>query len=111
LAHPVFCHFLGTGASCIYPLLGAKLYGWHFFATDVDKESIRVAEINVEKNLLSEHILVLPTDGKHALEVRELVGNRKNPNPNRMFEKLKEKNGALRPGETQPTGFQKLILF
>uniref|UniRef100_A0A914DWJ5 U6 small nuclear RNA (adenine-(43)-N(6))-methyltransferase n=1 Tax=Acrobeloides nanus TaxID=290746 RepID=A0A914DWJ5_9BILA len=59
---------IGTGASCIYPLLGAKLYGWHFFATDVDKESIRVAEINVEKNFLSEHILVLPTDGKHALQ-------------------------------------------
>ena len=30
---------VGTGASCIYPLLGAKM-GWRFLATDVDAESV-----------------------------------------------------------------------
>lgn len=27
---------IGTGASAIYPLLGAKVYGWAFIATDID---------------------------------------------------------------------------
>ena len=33
---------VGTGASCIYPLLGARM-GWRFLATDVDEESVQNA--------------------------------------------------------------------
>ena len=33
---------VGTGASCIYPLLGAKM-GWRFLATDIDEESVQNA--------------------------------------------------------------------
>ena len=35
---------VGTGASCIYPLLGNALYHWEFIATDIDPESIASAE-------------------------------------------------------------------
>ena len=28
---------IGTGASLIYPLLGSKVYGWSFTATDIDR--------------------------------------------------------------------------
>lgn len=41
---------IGTGASCIYPLLGTALYGWHFVATDINADSLRAAEHNVALN-------------------------------------------------------------
>ena len=27
---------IGTGASCIYPILGQRTYGWQFVASDID---------------------------------------------------------------------------
>ncbi len=41
---------IGTGASCIYPLLGQRQYQWHFTATDIDPISIKVAENIVKAN-------------------------------------------------------------
>lgn len=35
---------VGTGASCIYPLIGAREYGWRFVGTEVDPASARWAE-------------------------------------------------------------------
>ena len=46
----------GTGASAIYPLLGAKLHDWHFFATEVDQASVDYAEQNVTQNGLDQLI-------------------------------------------------------
>ncbi len=34
---------VGTGASLIYPILGAKEYGWRMVGTDIDATSLRVA--------------------------------------------------------------------
>ena len=34
---------IGTGASLIYPILGAREYGWKFVGTDVNPRSIKVA--------------------------------------------------------------------
>ena len=51
----------GTGASCIYPLLGAKLNGWHFLATEVDKLSVSFAEENVKQNGLESKIKGIST--------------------------------------------------
>ncbi|XP_073902708.1 RNA N(6)-adenosine-methyltransferase METTL16 isoform X3 [Castor canadensis] len=47
---------IGTGASCIYPLLGATLNGWYFLATEVDDMCFNYAKKNVEQNNLSELI-------------------------------------------------------
>ncbi len=44
---------IGTGASCIYPLLGHSIYKWNFVATDIDRESLEVAQKIVDKNKLS----------------------------------------------------------
>lgn len=41
---------IGTGASCIYPILGASVYGWSFVASDIDPLSINRAEINIAAN-------------------------------------------------------------
>ena len=34
---------IGTGASCIYPLLGRAQLGWRFLATDIDPASVAAA--------------------------------------------------------------------
>ena len=47
---------LGTGASCIYPLLGAKINGWKFCASEIDEMSYRFACENVKRNHLEEDI-------------------------------------------------------
>jgi 23S rRNA (adenine1618-N6)-methyltransferase len=41
---------IGTGANCIYPLIGAREYGWHFVATDVDPVAIKSARGLVAAN-------------------------------------------------------------
>lgn len=39
---------IGTGASAIYPLIGACEYGWSFVGADIDANSLRWAQKNVE---------------------------------------------------------------
>ncbi|KAK0385649.1 hypothetical protein NLU13_6826 [Sarocladium strictum] len=56
---------IGTGASCIYPLLGCAQRPWSFIATDIDSESLSYAQRNVHMNNLEHRIKVVsrqPTD-------------------------------------------------
>lgn len=41
---------VGTGASCVYPLIGHAIYGWKFIASDIDDESLEWAAKNIESN-------------------------------------------------------------
>ncbi|KAJ0667876.1 putative 23S rRNA (adenine(1618)-N(6))-methyltransferase [Helianthus annuus] len=41
---------IGTGANCIYPLLGASLLGWSFVGSDVTDVALEWAEKNVKNN-------------------------------------------------------------
>lgn len=45
---------IGTGASCIYPLLAYKACGWRMVATDVDDVALVSARNLVERNALAE---------------------------------------------------------
>jgi len=47
---------IGTGASCIYPLLGNAEYNWQFVGTDIDKKSLDRANKILKKNKLTEFI-------------------------------------------------------
>ena len=47
---------IGTGASCIYPILGQSEYDWHFVASDVDPISIKVANEIIASNKLGKKI-------------------------------------------------------
>jgi len=47
---------IGTGATCIYPLLGNAEYGWGFVGTDIDKSSLAIANNIVKTNKLSNQI-------------------------------------------------------
>lgn len=41
---------IGTGASCIYPILAQRCYKWQFVASDVDPESIASSQQIIDKN-------------------------------------------------------------
>ncbi|KAK5868587.1 hypothetical protein PBY51_009587 [Eleginops maclovinus] len=58
---------IGTGASCIYPLLGATMNGWYFLATEVDDICFDYATKNVEQNSLSDLIKVVKVPQKTLL--------------------------------------------
>ena len=50
---------IGTGASAIFPLLGCRMHRtWHFWATEVDKLSVRCAQENIRRNRLGDRIHV-----------------------------------------------------
>ena len=47
---------IGTGASCIYPLLGNSVYKWKFLGTDIDEYSLQNAGRIINKNNLNSEI-------------------------------------------------------
>ena len=48
---------IGTGASCIFPLLGCRLRSnWNFVGTELDSQSAIAASQNVNRNLLQHRI-------------------------------------------------------
>ncbi|KAG6000925.1 hypothetical protein E4U21_004876 [Claviceps maximensis] len=58
---------IGTGASCIYPLLGCAQRPWSFVATDIDSSNLEWATANVRRNDLSHRISVVPRSPDSAL--------------------------------------------
>ena len=49
---------IGTGATCIYPLLGNAVYGWSFVGTDIDLDSLDAAQDIIDDNDLDPQILL-----------------------------------------------------
>ena len=49
---------IGTGATCIYPLLGVKEYDWNFVATDIELDSLDTAQDIISDNNLEAKILL-----------------------------------------------------
>lgn len=47
---------IGTGANCIYPLIGQREYGWRFVGTDIDETALRSAKTIVQANRLDASI-------------------------------------------------------
>lgn len=41
---------IGTGANCIYPILGNRIYDWKFIGTDIDPVAIKHASSIIEAN-------------------------------------------------------------
>ncbi|KAH3870787.1 RNA N6-adenosine-methyltransferase mettl16-like isoform X2 [Dreissena polymorpha] len=50
---------IGSGSSCIYPLLGCRQNGWSFLASEVDDENILFARKNIEQNAMGDKIKVV----------------------------------------------------
>ena len=47
---------VGTGANCIYPLLGQHDYGWRFIASDIDAQALASAQQTLVANALDKVI-------------------------------------------------------
>lgn len=41
---------IGTGANCIYPILGTQSYGWQFVASDVNPQALKSARFIIQSN-------------------------------------------------------------
>jgi 23S rRNA (adenine1618-N6)-methyltransferase len=46
----VKCLDIGTGASCIYPIIGVAEYGWSFIGSDINKTSLASSQQIIEGN-------------------------------------------------------------
>lgn len=59
---------IGTGANCIYPILGCCSYGWSFVGSDIDPVSIATAKVIVKSNRkLQNRVKLRLQSDKHAI--------------------------------------------
>ncbi|KAH8678581.1 hypothetical protein BGZ60DRAFT_401371 [Tricladium varicosporioides] len=66
---------IGTGASCIYPMLGcAQRPKWRFIGTDIDEKSMEFARKNVLQNQLQNRIKLLQTQKSDTLLPLDKIG-------------------------------------
>lgn len=58
---------IGTGANCIYPIIGSQSYGWNYIGSDIDPKSIENAQkiIDANDNLKNKIKLRLQKDKNH----------------------------------------------
>ncbi|MFC6268553.1 23S rRNA (adenine(1618)-N(6))-methyltransferase RlmF [Frigoriflavimonas asaccharolytica] len=54
---------IGTGASCIYPIIGVAEYSWDFIATDTDSKSLESAAKIIKNNTILEDKVQLRLQG------------------------------------------------
>lgn len=60
---------IGTGATCIYPLLGKAIYNWQFVASDIDADSLKNAQKIIDKNNFKDDIVLrFQKDENHILK-------------------------------------------
>ncbi|KAK3859330.1 hypothetical protein Pcinc_034547 [Petrolisthes cinctipes] len=59
---------IGTGASCVYPLLAARKLGWNLVATETDNINFTAATTNVNNNDLQDTIIVKKVDEKTVFQ-------------------------------------------
>ena len=61
---------IGTGANCIYPILGSQSYKWNFVASDIDPVSVENSKkiIDSNDNLKDKVIVKLQEDKNHLFK-------------------------------------------
>ncbi len=67
----VKCLDIGCGANCIYPIIGAKEYGWSFVGTDIDSKAIDSAQNIIDKNPGLEKLISL----RHQPDSKKVFDN------------------------------------
>ncbi len=59
---------IGTGANCIYPIVGSHAYDWKFVGTDIDPVSVKTAKLIVESNsTLAKQIRIIKQINKQSI--------------------------------------------
>ncbi|MDX6747112.1 23S rRNA (adenine(1618)-N(6))-methyltransferase RlmF [Polaribacter sp. PL03] len=59
---------IGTGATCIYPILGVAAYNWSFVASDIDLKSLDTAQDIIDDNNLGSQIEL-----RHQVKEEEIL--------------------------------------
>lgn len=70
------CLDIGVGANCVYPIIGAKEYGWSFVGADIDPVSVASAQNIVERNA----------------GLKDKIDIRRQPNPRHIFAGIIQEN-------------------
>ncbi|MFT5848618.1 MAG: 23S rRNA (adenine1618-N6)-methyltransferase [Psychroserpens sp.] len=68
---------IGTGATCIYPLLGQAEYGWRFIASEIDKQAMKSAQKILIKNKFTKSITLRYQDNEQNILTGILKPNEK----------------------------------
>ena len=68
---------IGTGASCIYPLLGQASYGWNVIASEIDSSAMKAAQTIIDKNKLNDAITLRYQDNEQHIITGVLSANDK----------------------------------
>ena len=63
---------IGVGASCIYPIIGNREYGWNFLGSDIDSVALASAKLIVDSNV----------------ELADAIELRKQVSPEKVFDGL-----------------------
>lgn len=59
---------IGTGANCIYPIVGSQSYGWSFLGSDIDPVSVSAAKLIVQANrCLTKQVKVIQQTDAQAI--------------------------------------------
>lgn len=59
---------IGTGANCIYPIIGSQSYGWQFVGSDSDPVSIQTARMIVQSNnCLKKRVKIVEQSDKQSI--------------------------------------------
>lgn len=66
---------IGTGASCIYPLIGQSEYGWRFVATDIDAASLGSAQKILDANPKQKQQITLRLQASSAAIFQGVIGD------------------------------------
>lgn len=61
------CMDIGTGASCIYPLIGNAEYSWNFVGTDINSTALKAAQNNVTTNNKQAQIVLTLQKNKESI--------------------------------------------
>lgn len=66
---------IGTGVSCVYPILGTKLHGWKFLASDIDPYAIQHVNHTLSKNSTLQSF-ILPVLVPSCERIQQLISER-----------------------------------
>lgn len=64
---------VGTGANCIYPIIGSQSYGWRFTGIDIDPVAIKTARAIVEANRCLAKLVKIVQQKDPASVFRDLI--------------------------------------
>lgn len=77
--HTIKCMDIGVGASCVFPVVGNKEYGWSFIGTDIDEAALESCRKIIQYNAFL----------KRNIELRY------QENPNDIFHGVMERNEPI----------------